>query len=189
MLVDSKAVQKECLCLFCSHQSYVVYKIIVTTISKTFSSLQAPIPTPLQLPPPINLISQILLHFHHSLFHRLLPHQKLWLLPSSNVKLLLDQGMNNSKIAMLFRIWPKIYSSSNLLHTVEELKQLGFNSSNCSFGVALLAKRSLNKTRWDHKVETFKKWGWSDEHILHAFKKHPTCMLSSTHQIDAVVSF
>lgn len=106
----------------------------------------------------------------------------------SNVKLLLDNGATHSNIATLLRNSPRIYCSSNLLETIQELKQLGFNSSTSTFAVALVAKKTVNETRWAEKVEIFKKWGWSDEHILQAFRRQPYCMLSSAQKIDAVLS-
>lgn len=108
---------------------------------------------------------------------------------SPNIKLLLDQGMTRSNIAMLFRTSPRIFCSTNLLKTVEELKQLGFDTSTSTFGIALLAKRTVSKTRWVEKVENFMSWGWSQEQTIKAFKKQPYCMLSSTHKINAVMSF
>jgi len=108
---------------------------------------------------------------------------------TTNVKLLLDNGVSHSNIARLFHWWPNILCSDRLLNTVDELKQLGFNTSTWTFSVAFLAKRTVNKAKWDHKVQTFKKWGWSDQHILQAFKKEPNCMLLSVHKINATMTF
>ncbi|KAK7363598.1 hypothetical protein VNO77_05746 [Canavalia gladiata] len=106
-----------------------------------------------------------------------------------NVKLLLDCGVKREDISKLFRMWPAIFYSAQLLDTVEELKQLGFQPSTLTFCIALLAKKSVNKTKWDEKVETFKRWGWSQEHVLQAFKRQPYCMLASTDKINAVMNF
>ncbi|KAK7363612.1 hypothetical protein VNO77_05761 [Canavalia gladiata] len=106
-----------------------------------------------------------------------------------NSKLLLDNGVRPSDIANLLRRWPSVLSSANMLKTVEELKEIGFASSTSTFSVALLAKRTVNKTKWDDKVETFKKWGWSQEHVLKAFKKQPYCMLTSADKIDALMNY
>ncbi|KAL5081906.1 hypothetical protein RYX36_010327, partial [Vicia faba] len=106
-----------------------------------------------------------------------------------NVKLLLDNGVSHSNIARLFHWWPSIICSFDLLHTVEELKELGFDGSTSAFSKAFLAKRSATKAQWDEKVETFKKWGLSDEQILETFKKHPFCMLVSPRKINAIMDF
>jgi len=107
----------------------------------------------------------------------------------SNVKLLLDNGVSHSNIARLLHRRHNILCFHHLWNTVEELKQLGFNASTSPFSVAFLAKRTVNKAKWDHKVETFKKWSWSDQHILQAFKKQPSCMLLSVHKINAIMTF
>lgn len=72
---------------------------------------------------------------------------------ASNVKLLLHNEVSHSNIARLFCIWPRVYSSSNLLKTVHELKELGFDSSTSYFGIALLAKRSVTQTMWAEKLK------------------------------------
>ncbi|TKY54135.1 Mitochodrial transcription termination factor-related [Spatholobus suberectus] len=105
------------------------------------------------------------------------------------VKLLLGNGFTHSNVAKLLRRWPIVLCSSNLLKTVEELKQMGFDPSTSYFSVAMLAKRTVNKTRWGEKIDTFKRWGWSQEQVLLAFRRQPYCMLSSTDKINAVMSF
>ncbi|KAJ1395190.1 Transcription termination factor, mitochondrial/chloroplastic [Sesbania bispinosa] len=72
---------------------------------------------------------------------------------------------------------------------VEELKELGFDSSTSPFSVALLAKGSVSETSWAEKIDTFKRWGWSEQQVLQAFKKQPYCMLTSIDKINAVMSF
>ncbi|RDX70339.1 hypothetical protein CR513_50426, partial [Mucuna pruriens] len=106
-----------------------------------------------------------------------------------NVELLLDNGVTHSNIAKLLQRWPNILCSANLLRTVKELKQMGFDASTSTFCIALLAKRTVNKTRWGEKIDTFKRWGWSQEQVLLAFRRQPYCMLSSPHKINAVFSY
>ncbi|WVZ12932.1 hypothetical protein V8G54_017462 [Vigna mungo] len=108
---------------------------------------------------------------------------------SPNVQLLLDNGVKRSSIGMMLSTWPSILCSHNLSHTICELKEMGFDTSKTIFAVAMIAKRTVNKAKWVEKVEVFKKWGWSEEHVLVTFKKHPRCMMSSREKIDAVFSF
>nr|KYP58077.1 hypothetical protein KK1_004368 [Cajanus cajan] len=107
----------------------------------------------------------------------------------SNFKLLLDFGVTHSNIDILLKRWHNILCSSNLSKTVQELKQMGFDVSTSTFCIALLAKRTVNKTKWEEKIDTFKKWGWSREQILLAFRRQPYIMLSSPDKINAVFSF
>ncbi|XP_020225502.1 uncharacterized protein LOC109807395 [Cajanus cajan] len=106
-----------------------------------------------------------------------------------NVKLLLDFGVTHSQIHILLKRRPLVLCSSKLLETVQELKQMGFDVSKSTFCIALLAKRTVNKAKWEEKVDTFKKWGWSQEQILVAFRSQPYIMLSSLDKINAVFSF
>ncbi|XP_073219856.1 uncharacterized protein [Cicer arietinum] len=107
----------------------------------------------------------------------------------SNIKLMLDNGVSHSNIARLFNWWPSIFCSSDLLITIEELKELGFNSTTSAYSSAFLAKRTVTKDKWAEKVETFKKWGWSDEQIIRTFRKQPFIMLVSRHKVNAIMSF
>ncbi|GAU11139.1 hypothetical protein TSUD_197620 [Trifolium subterraneum] len=59
------------------------------------------------------------------------------------VKLLLDNGVSHSNVARLFHWWPSIFDSVDLLNTVEELKQLGFDSKTYTFSIAFLAKKTV----------------------------------------------
>jgi mTERF domain-containing protein len=72
---------------------------------------------------------------------------------------------------------------------VDDVKDLGFNPSKITFSIALIAKASVTKTLWKEKVDAFKKWGWSDEDALEAFRKKPYCMLTSIDKINLVMSF
>ncbi|RHN73219.1 putative transcription regulator mTERF family [Medicago truncatula] len=79
--------------------------------------------------------------------------------------------------------------TGNLPELVKELKDLGFHPSQSIFSVALIAKTYLSKSRWNEKVDVFKKWGWSDEDVREAFKKQPQCMLTSIDKINSVMNF
>jgi len=44
------------------------------------------------------------------------------------------------------------------------------NCSTASFGVALATKKGLSKKICDEKFDAFKKKGWFDEAVIHAFR-------------------
>ncbi|CAL0309276.1 unnamed protein product [Lupinus luteus] len=108
---------------------------------------------------------------------------------SHNIKLLIGFGVSDSNIAILLRKWPSILCSIDLLKEVEEVKRLGFNPSKTTFSIALLAKHTVCKSKWDEKIGVFKKWGWDDETILEAFRRQPNCMLVSCDKINVVMNF
>jgi mTERF domain-containing protein len=72
---------------------------------------------------------------------------------------------------------------------LEEVKGLGFNPSLITFGIALIAKECMGKKLWDKKFDTFKKWGWSDETVIQAFRSYPNLLTASIDKINLVMSF
>ncbi|XP_061341133.1 uncharacterized protein LOC133287522 [Gastrolobium bilobum] len=106
-----------------------------------------------------------------------------------NLKLLIDCGVCDLSIARLLVTRPSLLGSNDLLKTVEEVKGLGFDPSKSTFAVAMTAKKAVSKARWDDKVDILKKWGWSDETVLQAFRRQPNLMLVSCDKINLVMSF
>ncbi|PNX67395.1 mTERF protein, partial [Trifolium pratense] len=95
----------------------------------------------------------------------------------ANINLMTDFGVCNSAIASLFQRCQPIFGSTDLIKLLEEVKGLGYDPSTTTFGTALMAK--MNIKLWNRKVDTFKKWGWSDEVVSRAFRSHPAVMLVS----------
>ncbi|XP_058723463.1 uncharacterized protein LOC131595188 [Vicia villosa] len=108
---------------------------------------------------------------------------------SYNIRMLIENRVSDSNIARLLRVRSRTLSTLNLEKLLEELQGLGFDLSKIKFSIALIAKTSVTKTRWKEKVDTFKKWGWSDEDVAEAFKKQPYCMLTSIDKINLVMNF
>ncbi|CAI8602360.1 unnamed protein product [Vicia faba] len=106
-----------------------------------------------------------------------------------NVRMLIEYGVPDSCIARLLQVNSKVLNTNELLKLVQELKDLGFNPSQSTFSIALHAKRTVVKARWKEKVDAFKKWGWSDQDVVEAFRKQPQCMLASLDKINLVMSF
>ncbi|XP_058723462.1 uncharacterized protein LOC131595186 isoform X4 [Vicia villosa] len=102
-----------------------------------------------------------------------------------NIKLLIENGVADSNIARLLQDQSRIFKEPNMLKLVKELKDLGFNPSKTEFGIALKAKISVSKTKWKDKVDAFKKWGWSDEHVVEAFRKQPYCMFIKRYENES----
>ncbi|KAI4317625.1 hypothetical protein L6164_025481 [Bauhinia variegata] len=109
---------------------------------------------------------------------------------SHNVQVLLDNGMPDLKVGLLLRRWPRAMSkqSGEFKKAVAYLKELGFNPSKSIFLIALVAKSS-GKTTWQKKIDLFKKWGWSEEAIVSAFRRYPWCMLVSENKLMVVKDY
>jgi len=106
-----------------------------------------------------------------------------------NVNLMSDFGVSDNVIASMLQSRPSIIGSKDLIKSLEEVKNLGFDPSMTTFVVALAAKKCLSKKLWDEKVHAFKKWGWSDEAVFRAFRIQPNVMLVSIDKIDSLMSF
>ncbi|CAK8572245.1 unnamed protein product [Lathyrus sativus] len=108
---------------------------------------------------------------------------------TKNIRLLVENEVTDANIALILRMRNRTWQERDMLNLVDELKGLGFNPSKTTFGVALIAKTKVCKTRWKEKVDAFKKWGWSDEDVTEAFRKQPYCMLTSIDKINLVMNF
>ncbi|CAK8531730.1 unnamed protein product [Lathyrus sativus] len=106
-----------------------------------------------------------------------------------NITMLIENGVSDSNIVNILQTWSQTLNVEDLGIFVEELKDLGFNPSKYAFSVALVAKSYVTKPLWQEKVDAFKKWGWSDEDVIEAFKKQPSCMLISIKKMDSVMDF
>ncbi|KAJ1407633.1 Transcription termination factor, mitochondrial/chloroplastic [Sesbania bispinosa] len=106
----------------------------------------------------------------------------------ANIKLMIDYRVFDLSIARLFVPPPTILASTNLLKSLDEVKGLRVDPSKSTFGVALVARKGVSKSRWDEKVDAFKKWGWSDENVLQTFRKQPNVMPVSNDRINLVMS-
>ncbi|WJX23589.1 hypothetical protein P8452_12794 [Trifolium repens] len=108
-----------------------------------------------------------------------------------NITMLIENGVTDSTIARMLRTQSRTLNANSpcMLKLVEELKDLGFNPSKITFGIALEAKLTVNKPLWEEKVDAFKKWGWSDEDVKESFRRQPHCMLVSIKKINLVMSF
>ncbi|TKY72623.1 Mitochodrial transcription termination factor-related [Spatholobus suberectus] len=95
----------------------------------------------------------------------------------------------DSNITYVLRRSPSVIVSRGMRKVVDELKEMGFETSKINFVIALQAKRAVSKSRWDAKVVAFKSWGWSEELVLHVFRRCPLFMLSSEDKINKVMRF
>ncbi|XP_059654572.1 uncharacterized protein LOC132301325 [Cornus florida] len=55
--------------------------------------------------------------------------------------------------------------------------------------IAIHALRAISKSTWEKKLEVYKKWGLSEDHILVAFRKYPMFMLASEDKITGIIDF
>ncbi|XP_022933338.1 uncharacterized protein LOC111440613 isoform X1 [Cucurbita moschata] len=108
-----------------------------------------------------------------------------------NVETLIQIGVPDSKIATILEYQPRVFlvNTVRFKEIVEEVKEMGFNPLRLNFVLAVFAMRAMSKSTWRKKVEVYKKWGWPEEEILSAFRRHPWCMMASEDKINGVMDF
>ncbi|KAL9683728.1 hypothetical protein QQ045_015556 [Rhodiola kirilowii] len=119
----------------------------------------------------------------------------LWFkLPSflgPNVVILREVGMSDDLISSFLKDRPTAFlaSAAKLRVLVDRVMQMGFDPKRYMFVAAISALASMSDKTWEQKVELLKKWGWSDDEVVSAFKKYPLCMTASEKKIDAIMDY
>ncbi|KAL6550121.1 hypothetical protein OROMI_020609 [Orobanche minor] len=107
-----------------------------------------------------------------------------------NIEILREAGVPERGILYCLKHMPMLLVKKRpekLRECIERVKQIGFRPEKNMFlqGVKVLAL-TVDST-WEHKVEVYKKCGWSEEEVIESFRKHPCFMLASESKIMAVV--
>ncbi|KAL9671300.1 hypothetical protein QQ045_008868 [Rhodiola kirilowii] len=108
-----------------------------------------------------------------------------------NVVILRDVGMSDDLIASFLKDRPTAFLSSaaKLRVLVDRVIQMGFDPKRRMFVEAIGALAAMSDKTWEQKVRLFKKWGWSDDEVVSAFKKAPLCMTTLEKKIDAIMDY
>ncbi|XP_054811998.1 transcription termination factor MTERF6, chloroplastic/mitochondrial-like [Prosopis cineraria] len=108
-----------------------------------------------------------------------------------NMKLLREVGVPESNVRKLLEWYPRTLTKNTgkFKMIVEELKEMGFDPLKFQFIMAIYALSSLSKSTWSKKADVYKKWGWSGDDIIAAFRRCPSCMKASEDKIDAIMGF
>ncbi|KAL6556306.1 hypothetical protein OROGR_005594 [Orobanche gracilis] len=107
-----------------------------------------------------------------------------------NLEILREAGVPERGILYCLKQMPMVLVQKmpeKLRECIERVKQIGFRPETNMFlqGVKVLAL-TVDST-WEHKVEVYKKCGWSEEEVIESFRKHPCFMLASESKVMAVV--
>ncbi|XP_026427586.1 uncharacterized protein LOC113323483 [Papaver somniferum] len=108
-----------------------------------------------------------------------------------NLELLRNQGVPEPHISICLIRQPTVFSGdvAKFRKIVEKTKEMGFHPLNTRFLVAIQGLASMSEANWREKKDVYKRWGWSEDHIQTAFKKHPQCMTVSEKKIMEVMNF
>ncbi|KAL8097123.1 hypothetical protein AgCh_030286 [Apium graveolens] len=66
---------------------------------------------------------------------------------------------------------------------------MGFDPGKSHFARAINVWSQLSKETRERKWDVYTIWGWSDDEIVLAFKKHPNIMVTSEEKIQRVMDF
>ncbi|KAI9195703.1 hypothetical protein LWI28_017315 [Acer negundo] len=107
------------------------------------------------------------------------------------VNILLEHGVPKSNIfTYILNCYHSLTKDRNAFkEVVEEVKEMGINPLRIQFVLAISIKAGLNRSLWESKVSLYKRWGWSEEEFLEAFRKYPSCMLASEDKIMVAMDF
>ncbi|THF93930.1 hypothetical protein TEA_017620 [Camellia sinensis var. sinensis] len=109
-----------------------------------------------------------------------------------NIAVLREDEVPESSIALLLTHFPEaiMQKHDQFREIVNEVKTMGFNPLKSTFVLAVHAISGKgNKSIWDRCYEAYRKWGWSNDEIHLAFKKHPHCMILSEKKITRAMDF
>lgn len=109
-----------------------------------------------------------------------------------NVALLRQIEVPETCIALLLTHFPEalLQKNAGFCLVVERVRDMGFDPLKTTFVLAIHAVSGKGRKRiWDRCCQVYGRWGWSDEEISSAFKKHPHCMLLSEKKITRGMDF
>ncbi|KAI5565244.1 hypothetical protein BDE02_14G111700 [Populus trichocarpa] len=109
-----------------------------------------------------------------------------------NLELLRKVGVPQSCISLLLTHFPEAMMENHeeFSENVEEVRKMGFDPNKSTFVLAVHALcGKCNKSIWERCFEVYKRWGWTKDDILSAFRKHPHCMMLSEKKIMKGMDF
>lgn len=80
-------------------------------------------------------------------------------------------------------------SPSKFCEVVNKVKAMGFNPLRRMFLKAIQVISQTKELNWESKIEVYRRWGWSKDETLDAFRRHPYCMRISEEKITKTMDF
>ncbi|XP_038681591.1 uncharacterized protein LOC119982340 [Tripterygium wilfordii] len=113
------------------------------------------------------------------------------MLLAPNISLLQQLGVPQSSIMLLLTRKPNVLcrSAENFKTEVEKLVRMGFDHERTNFVYALATISLMSRESWEHKLNVYKRFGWSEDEFLSAFRSYPTCMDYSKENITRKMDF
>lgn len=110
---------------------------------------------------------------------------------SGSVRMLLDAGVPEANVMYYLLYNPRMFTMTldRLREILEDVLKMGFDPSKSTFMPAVCCIGGLSKSTWLRKLGVYKRWGLSEEHILAAFRGHPSFMALSEEKIMLGMDF
>lgn len=108
-----------------------------------------------------------------------------------NAEILRGAGVPDDHIASLLKISPRrlAVDPESFRVIVEEAKKLGLKPWKKIFIIGITVMRELSSASWREKINCYKRWGFSEDQILDAFRKYPRFMAVSEDKISRIMEF
>jgi mTERF domain-containing protein len=108
-----------------------------------------------------------------------------------NIALLRQLGAPPSTISFLVTNFPStaFIKHTKFVEAVHQVMEMGFSPLKTVFVMAIQVLLKMSKPKLESRLELYKRWGWSKDMALAAFKRYPNCMLSSEENITKTMDF
>lgn len=91
-----------------------------------------------------------------------------------NIDILLEAGVPEINVRHLFKRGPRtlLVSPDGSKNYVERIAEMSCSPETVNFVVSFSAMRRFCKSSWDKKIDMYKRWGYSEDHLLLAFSRY-----------------
>ena len=109
----------------------------------------------------------------------------------TNIATLQEIGVPMPNIMFLVTRQPGVVfrNREKFTTSVKKVIEMGFNPLRLSFLKAVQLSCQLNEFTIEHKMETYRRWGLTDDEIMLMFRLDPSCMRPSEKKITSVMDF
>ena len=110
---------------------------------------------------------------------------------ASNVEILKEIGVPMSNISSLVAMHPcaVFQNREKFSRSVEKVFEMGINPLRVTFLKAVQVICGVAESMWEHKMQVYRQWGFTDDEIMLMFRLDPLCIKSSEKKIMSVMDF
>ncbi|XP_042494665.1 uncharacterized protein LOC122073977 [Macadamia integrifolia] len=108
-----------------------------------------------------------------------------------NIATLRSYGVPDSNISRMLTLQPNLLTPNvwRFKDVAATVNRMGFDPIRCSFIIAIYSMSVMGKQKWEKKRKAFRRFGWSDDEFLLAFKLQPMVMLTSEKKLVKFMDF